>query len=162
MEVESKAYRSTYLSHIDIYVSDYAKTIRFYDKILIPPGWKRLVCQKSHTAYSDGVMKIVFGPTTEKYLQHGYHRKRIGMNHLAFYAPTKETVDQIYETVLNVDGIECLYEKKTTGESDYYAIFFEDPDRDKIEIVYSPGCCSSDHWINNFKDDLDPCAGLSK
>ncbi len=43
---DAKPYRSTYLSHAEIYVSNYAKSIRFYDKILVPLGWKRLVCQK--------------------------------------------------------------------------------------------------------------------
>ena len=90
MNLEAKPYRSTYLSHVEIYVSNYAKSIRFYDKILIPLGWERLVCQKSHTTYSDGAMKIVFCPTEEKYLQQGYHRKRIGMNHLAFTRQQKK------------------------------------------------------------------------
>ena len=161
LNMETKPYRSTYLSHVEIYVSDYAKSIRFYDSILIPLGWKRLVCQKSHTTYSDGSMKIVFCPTEENYLQHGYHRKRIGMNHLAFYAQSKETVDQIYETVLKAEGIDCLYEKKPTGESDYYAVFFEDPDRIKIEIVYSPGYCAPEHWTNKFEDDFDPYSGMN-
>ncbi len=58
--MEVKPCRSTYLSHVEIYVSDYAKSIRFYDSILIPLGWKRLVCQNSHTTYSDDAMKIVF------------------------------------------------------------------------------------------------------
>lgn len=83
------------------------------------------------------------------------------MNHLAFYAQSKETVDQIYETVLKTEGIDCLYEKKPTGESDYYAIFFEDPDRVKIEIVYSPGYCSLDHWTNKLEDDFDPYSGIN-
>lgn len=153
---EAKPYRSTFLSHVEIYVSDYAKAIRFYDKILIPLGWRRLVCKKSHTTYSDGAMKIVFCPTEEKYLQFGYHRKRIGLNHLAFYASSKEAVDQIYERVLKPERIECLYEKKPPGDPDYYAIFFEDPDRMKVEIVFSPGYCSPKHWTNQLKDDFDP------
>ncbi len=156
----SKPYRSTHLSHVEIYVSDYAKTIRFYDKILKPLGWQRLVCQKTHTTFTDGAMKIVFCPADEKYLQYGYHRKRIGLNHLAFYAPTKESVDHIYETILKADGIDCLYEKQPVGEEDYYAVFFEDPDRIKIEIVYSPGYCSHTHWTNQLKDDFDPYSGV--
>jgi catechol 2,3-dioxygenase-like lactoylglutathione lyase family enzyme len=160
--MELKPYRNTYLSRVEIYVSDYAKSIRFYDSILIPLGWKRLVCQKSHTTYSDGAMKIVFCPTEENYLQHGYHRKRVGMNHLAFYAQSKESVDQLYQNVLVPNGIECLYEKKPNGEEDYYAVFFEDPDRIKIEVVYSPGYCAPEHWTNLYKDNFDPYSGIQK
>ncbi len=151
-----KSQQNTLLSHVEIYVSDYAKTIRFYDKILKPLGWQRLVCQKSHTAFSDGTMKIVFCPAEENYLHYGYHRKRVGLNHLAFYAPSKEAVDDIFHTVLKAEGINCLYEKKPVGAEDYYAVFFEDPDRIKLEIVYSPGYCSQTHWTNQLKDDFDP------
>lgn len=158
--IDVKPYRSTFLSHVEIYVSDYAKTIRFYDQVLIPLGWRRLVCQKSHTTYSDGAMKIVFCPTEEKYRKHGYHRKRIGLNHFAFYAPSKQAVDDLYEKVLRPNGIDCLYEKKPPhGEADYYAVFFEDPDRIKVEVVYSPGYCSQEHWTNQLEDDFDPYAG---
>lgn len=156
-----KPYRTSYLSHVEIYVSDYAKSIRFYDMILIPLGWERLVCQKSHTTYSDGATKIVFCPTDDKYLREGYHRKRVGMNHLAFYASSKEVVDRLFRDVLLPNGIECLYEKKPSGEDDYYAVFFEDPDRIKIEVVYSPGYCSPEHWTNQVESDFDPYAGAA-
>ena len=33
---------------------------------------------------------------------------------------------------------------------------FEDPDRIKIEVVYSPGYCSADHWTNKLEDDFNP------
>ena len=89
--------QSTLLSHVELYVSDYAKSIRFYDHVLIPLGWKRLVCQKTYTVFSDGHLKIVLGPVEEKYQKFGYHRKRVGLNHLAFYAPTQKFVDEYIE-----------------------------------------------------------------
>jgi len=144
------------VSHVEIYVSDHAKSIRFYDSVLIPLGWKRLVCQKSHTTYSDGNTKLVFCPVEEKYLKDGYHRKRIGLNHLALYADSKEQVEQLYSNVLKPAGVSCLYEGKPRGEDDYYAVFFEDPDRIKIEVVYAPGYCEPHHWTNQLQDDFDP------
>lgn len=146
----------TLLSHIELYVSDYSKSIRFYDSILIPLGWSRLVCQKSHTVFSDGHMKIVLGPVEEKYLSPPYHRKRVGLNHLAFYAPTKKFVDDYIESVLMPNAIKCLYENESKGDETYYSVFFEDPDRIKIEIVYSPDYCSADHWTNQIPSNFDP------
>lgn len=58
----------TKLRHIDLNVSNYAKSIRFYDLILLPLGWKRLGCRKSWTTYSDGTMKICVSPTDDKYV----------------------------------------------------------------------------------------------
>ena len=148
----------TKLSHVEIFVSDYAKSIRFYDKILIPIGWRRLVCRTTHTAFTDNVMKLIMCPTEEKYREQGFHRKRVGLNHLAFYADSKEQVDDLYREVLLPSKVACLYEKAPHGEDDYYAVFFEDPDRIKIEVVYAPGYCSPAHWTNQFKDDFDPYA----
>jgi catechol 2,3-dioxygenase-like lactoylglutathione lyase family enzyme len=146
----------TKISHVEISVSDYAKSIRFYDSILIPLGWKRLVCQKSHTTFSDGGSKLVMCPVEEKYAGDGFHRKRVGLNHLAFYAESKEQVDTLFETILKPNGIRCLYEAKPRGAPEYYAVFFEDPDRIKIEVVFAPGYCEPDHWTNRLQDDFDP------
>ena len=58
------------------------------------------------------------------------------MNHLAFHADSRETVDEITNE-LRGKGVNILYEDRhpyASGE-DYYAVFFEDPDRMKVEIM---------------------------
>jgi catechol 2,3-dioxygenase-like lactoylglutathione lyase family enzyme len=146
----------TKLSHIEINVSQYAKSIRFYDVILIPLGWKRVVCRTDWTNYTDGNMKICICPTEKKYIADGFHRKKTGLNHLAFYANSKQEVDDFYKKVLLENSIPCLYEEKPDGDEDYYAVFFEDPDRIKLEVVYAPRYCLPEDWTNKFEDDFDP------
>ncbi len=146
----------TLLSHVELNVSDYAKSIQFYDVILQPLGWRRIVCQTSHTTYTDGFLKIVLGPVEEKYKTPPFHRKRTGLNHLAFYAPSMEFVDRYEQDVLKANQIRCLYETESKGDETYYSIFFEDPDRIKIEIVYSPEYCSERHYTNQLKSDFNP------
>ena len=53
-------------------------------------------------------------------------------------------------------NIECLYEKLPHGDDSYYAVYFEDPDRIKIEVVYSPEYCKPDHWTNTLESNFDP------
>lgn len=146
----------TRLSHIDLSVSNYAASIRFYDLVLLPLGWKRLVCQDTFTTYGDGTMKICLCPTDEKYIPFGFHRKRTGLNHLAFYASSKQEVDQFYNDVLVKNGITCLYEKAPAGDEEYYAVFFEDPDRIKLEVVFAPQYCDPTHWTNTLENTFDP------
>ncbi len=146
----------TKLSHFDINVSEYAKSIRFYDLILISLGWKRLVCQKNFTTYTDGFMKICISPTEEKYASHGFHRKRTGLNHIAFAASSKNEVDDFYRNTLVKNNIKCLYEENPHGDDTYYGVFFDDPDRIKLEVVYSPQYCDSSHWTNTLESDFDP------
>lgn len=146
----------TKLSHIEINVSDYARSIRFYDSILFPLGWKRMVCTTDCTAYSDGVMKLILSPTEEKYKAKGFHRKQIGLNHLAFSAHSAEEVNEFHKNVLIKNSIECLYEKSPSGDESYYAVFFEDPDRIKIELVFAPDYCKSHHWTNQIESNYEP------
>jgi catechol 2,3-dioxygenase-like lactoylglutathione lyase family enzyme len=146
----------TRLSHVEINVSDYAKSIRFYDTILGPLGWERLVCTTDCTAYCDGFLKLILSPTQEHFKQAGFHRKRIGLNHLALYASTKEEVDVFCEKVLQANDIKPLYQEGAAGDDDYYSVLFEDPDRMKIEVVYAPHYCDKDRWPNNIPSDFDP------
>lgn len=147
---------STRLSHIEINVSDYAKSIRFYDAVLKPLGWERLVCTSDCTAYCDGFLKIILSPVAEKYKDAGFHRKRIGLNHLALYANSKEEVDSYYQNVMRGNNIPSLYQTGPEGDADYYSVLFEDPDRMKIEVVFAPQYCDKACWPNNIESDFDP------
>ncbi|NUN07481.1 MAG: VOC family protein [Bdellovibrio sp.] len=148
--------RGTLLSHIELNVSDYTKSIRFYDLILTPLGWRRLVTQKSHTVFSDGQMKIILSPVIDEHKTPLFHRKKVGLNHLAFYASSRKFVDDYVTSVLKPNGIQALYPQDTRGDDTYYAVYFEDPDRIKIEVVFAPGYCSAEHWTNKFENDFDP------
>lgn len=144
------------ISHIEINVLNYKKSICFYDFIFPSMGIKRINCMKEWTAYSDGQTKVILCPTDEKYKKSGFHRKRAGLNHLAFYADSKESVDRFYSDILVPNKIEALYERKPFGDEEYYALFFEDPDRLKLEYVFSPDYCDPDRFPTNIKDDFFP------
>lgn len=148
--------KKTKLSHVDISVSDYAKSIRFYDMILLSIGWEKLVSRKDHTTYTDGTLKLVICPVEENYKDAGFHRKRVGLNHLAFYAETKEIVDEFYREVLLKNNIKSLYQEGASGDKNYYSVFFEDPDRIKLEYVYSPFYCEKEFPENNLESNFDP------
>ena len=65
-----------------------------------------------------------------------YHRCRVGLNHLAFHAVSREQVDNL-TMKLKEKGVKILYPERHpfAGGSGHYAVFFEDPDRMKVEIV---------------------------
>lgn len=74
--------------------------------------------------------------TEKKYLDVKYHRCRTGLNHIAFHAKSREHVNEITAKLKN-KGVKILYEDKHpfAGGKEYYAVFFEDPDRIKVEVV---------------------------
>lgn len=65
-----------------------------------------------------------------------YHRSRVGLNHLAFQASSSQHVDEITNR-LKEKRITILYPEihPFAGGDNHYAVYFEDPDRIKVELV---------------------------
>jgi catechol 2,3-dioxygenase-like lactoylglutathione lyase family enzyme len=124
------------LHHIEIYVSDLKKTIEFWDWFFKEIRYEVFQKWDKGISWKQGNTYIVFVQTEEKHLQAGYHRSRVGLNHLAFHARSKEHVNEMTEK-LKLKGVSILYEDKHpyAGGEHYYAVFFEDPDRIKVELV---------------------------
>lgn len=125
------------LHHVEIYVSDLEKSTQF---------WSWLLCE--HLAYHEfqkwdggisyklGETYIVFVQAQQRFLDTPYHRCHVGMNHLAFHGRSKEHIAN-FTAELEKRGVAILYKDKHphAGGPDSYMVFFEDPDRIKIEVV---------------------------
>lgn len=125
------------LHHIELYVSNLSKTRTFYDQLMPYLGYTLYQEWNEGFSYqsSDGTY-LVFVQVSDKYLAHGYHRQRIGLNHLAFRVDTIHTVDTLRQLLLE-KGVPLLYDDRYpyAGGPNHYAVFFEDPDRLKLEVV---------------------------
>ncbi len=127
------------IGHIYLYVSDLQKSYNFYKPFLEFLDYQQTVKEDWGFAFENGGASIWFEEAREGYIQKGYHRKRIGLNHIAFKVSSKEEVDKFYEEFLKPNSIPTLYNtpKAFPEYTDkYYAVFFEDPDRIKLEIAY--------------------------
>ena len=121
------------LDHIDLRVKDFQRAMRFYEKLLPALGF---TCDRSDetwgTFYSAGKDKPseFFGFTEDR--QHQPNGTRI-----AFWADTREEVDQVAKVVRQAGGKNIEGPKIWPDYSPgYYALFFEDPDGNKLEV-----CC---------------------
>lgn len=126
------------IHHIEIYVSDLENTIEFWSWLLKELGYVISQQFDGGISYKLNDSYIVFVQTEKEFLNDGYHRKRTGLNHLAFHVNTKVEVDWFTEE-LKKKNVNILYEDKHphAGGKDYCAVFFEDPDRIKVELVAS-------------------------
>jgi catechol 2,3-dioxygenase-like lactoylglutathione lyase family enzyme len=133
--------RSTGVHHVDLVVSSIERSLPFYRELLGPLGWHRISeveGERGETIWYLG------GPGTgiglrEAQTRGDYDRYRVGLHHLALEAMSRAAVDERYRWLL---------ESRTEIESPpreygyipgYYAVFFYDPDRIKLEIVHVPG-----------------------
>lgn len=124
------------LHHIEINVSNLSKTIEFWQWFLMELGYQPYQKWESGISWKDGETYLVFVQAEERFLDVSYHRSRVGINHLAFHAESRKQVDQI-TMQFKEKGVHILYQDKHpfAGGDTHYAVFFEDPDRIKVELV---------------------------
>ncbi len=126
------------IDHIDLSVSDLARSVAFYDAVLSEFGFQKV---------SDDGTVVWRGPNLEIGIraaetlegQARYDRYRVGLHHLAFRAETRGAVDRFHEFLKSHD-FEILDAPADypNYEPNYYALFFVDPDGMKLELVYRP------------------------
>lgn len=129
------------LEHIQINVSK-KDNVKFYKDLLTYLGFKVILEEETFVGMGDGENSIWIQETEDKFKKNKFHRKNTGINHIALKVTKKSDVDEFFEQYLKPRKIKTLYGTPKLfpeyGE-DYYAVYFEDPDRLKIEIMYFSG-----------------------
>jgi catechol 2,3-dioxygenase-like lactoylglutathione lyase family enzyme len=128
----------TSISHIGINLSSEEKSFPFWQDLLTYLEFT-LTLDGNHFDASDGHSFLCFSTTKPGYGEPPFHRKHTGLNHIAFSVDSKQAVDQFVDDFLQAHDIPVLYggAKEYPYAPDYYAVYFEDPDRIKIEVAYT-------------------------
>ena len=130
----------TTFGHLYIYVSDPNRSFQFYKQLLTYFDFKVLYEDKNLLGISDRQTEIWLEATPENHKDLVFHRKQTGINHFALKVSSKEDVDTFTKEHLEKNGIKPMYESPRLFPEyteKYYAVFFEDPDRIKIEIYFA-------------------------
>lgn len=128
------------IHHIEIYVKSLEITRDFWNWFLKEMGYKKFQSWSSGFSMILDETYIVFVQVEKKYTDSTYHRCHPGLNHLAFHITSFSEMEKIKKK-LNKKGMTLLYEDKyphASGNKDQYTLYFEDPNRMKIEL-----CCSN-------------------
>ena len=129
------------IGHIGINLSGSAKSFQFWKDLLTYLDFTITEETDSHFDARDGRSYLCINATEQNYTKEGFHRKRAGLNHVAFAVSSPELVDEFVSDFLKPRSIQPLYGgAKIYNEyaEGYYAVYFEDLERIKIEIVYEP------------------------
>ncbi len=129
----------TSLYHIQLNISDASKSLPFYKDFFNYMDYKIIDESPEHIGVSNGTTDFWLIQTEEQHKNSGFHRKNTGINHLAFRLNSKEEVDTFVNDFLKPRNIDALYDSpKVFPEygGEYYAVYFEDPDRIKIEVMF--------------------------
>lgn len=126
------------IGHVELNVSQLARSVAFYDRLFGHLGCAKRHEFKNGAGWSNGETTFFVFQTEPRHAGRPYHRGGTGLNHVAFRAPSRDAVDRFYEEFL---GKACLYggpKDYSEYRDGYYAVYFEDPDRVKIEYAYIP------------------------
>lgn len=131
--------------HIDLNVSDLEASRLVYALVLEFLGYEQV---KDSGGYEwdlkepgDGRgASIGLRPCDPAEASHRHHRYAPGLHHLAWRAESREDVDRLHALLIE-HGVTVLDAPAHYPEysGDYYAVFFEDPDGMKLELVHAPG-----------------------
>lgn len=125
-------------SHIELNVSNLETSVDFYISALKPLGFERADGSDEYVRIANGRdAAITLCPVDEAFRDRGYHRKAVGLSHLAIAVASADVVDTMAEH-LSTLGIPLLGDGKVElgYRRGYYTLAFEDPDRIMVEIVY--------------------------
>lgn len=127
--------------HLQINVRDAARSLPFYKALLGYLEYRTVHESDTVAGFSGRGADIWIIATHPSHAAHGFHRKRTGLNHVAFRVERREDVDRFEAEFMAPRRLGALY--RTPREfpeyrPGYYAVFLEDPDRLKLEVVHLP------------------------
>ncbi|MEK4563977.1 VOC family protein [Alkalihalobacillus sp. FSL R5-0424] len=124
------------IHHIELYVSNVEESKVFWGWLLEDLGYTLYQEWDEGFSFKQDHSYIVFVQVEPRFIEEGYHRKRIGLNHLAFFGRSRVHIDELTNS-LQERGTRLLYQNTHpyAGGDKHYAVYFEDPDRIKVEVV---------------------------
>lgn len=123
--------------HPSINVTD----VNFYEDLLTYLGFNKVAGFRNGIGMSDGTVSVWVFKVAKRFSKNSFHRKNVGLNHLAFRVDSSADVDLFYTDYILKNNIPVLYggpKEYPQYEPGYYAVYFEDPDRLKLEVMYNP------------------------
>ena len=117
------------LHHIELYVSNLEASQTFWGWFLGELGYQPYQDWPQGFSYRLESTYLVFVATEKPHQSPPYHRKRTGLNHIAFRIDPASL--EGWRMRLKERGIPLLYPDQELPD----ALFFEDPDRIKVELA---------------------------
>ena len=129
------------INHVDLTVSDMARSRAFYEPVMRYWGYEIIRDAPDEIIFSQadaaGVTSFALHPARPESAEKKHDRYAPGLHHLAFDAASREEVDAL-TLMLREIGAEILDPPAVYYEPDYYAVFFADPDGLKLEFAHTP------------------------
>ena len=127
--------------HLQLNVRDAGVSLPFYRALLGYLDYRVTYETADVLGMSNGTTDFWLSAAPAERRRHAPHRKNPGLNHVALRVAARADVDRFHEEFLRARGLPALYggpREYPEYRPGYYAVFFEDPDRLKLEVVHIP------------------------
>lgn len=121
------------LHHVELCTSNLGRSIKFWGWLLDELGYERKNEWEDGRSWLKQPTYIVLKRAMNSERQ--FDRQASGLNHLAFHASSRDQVDKLTKGVRRRDDSTVLYEEQHPYAGGYYALYCEDPEGIKVEIV---------------------------
>jgi catechol 2,3-dioxygenase-like lactoylglutathione lyase family enzyme len=115
------------------------RSIPFYRRLLPSLEMAILVDRADFFYCIGGRTGVAIAPIDPDFEDQPYHQRRAGLHHFCFRARSREDVDAIYKTALDLGAKIIRTPQESNWAPGYYSVLFEDPDGIRIEANYVPG-----------------------
>ena len=127
------------IAHIQLSVSNMERSVPFYEKLLHSLEMVPLFKTPQFFYCVGGRTGVAISPIEPEFKDQPYKQHRAGLHHLCFRAKSREDVDAIYNTALELSAKIIRAPREDTWAPGYYSVLFEDPDGIRIEANFVPG-----------------------
>jgi catechol 2,3-dioxygenase-like lactoylglutathione lyase family enzyme len=130
------------IHHVDLTVTDVARSLEFYLALLEPLGWSEFARYPTYRGTEEVIYLSAFGTGADLGLRpadggkHDYYN--VGIEHLAFEAASRDEVDAAHERCLARGDQVHFPPGEDRDIPGYYAVFVFDPDGIRVEVFCWP------------------------
>lgn len=122
-----------HIHHVELYTFDLDTSVAFWGWLLAALGYEPKDTWDGGRSWGNGPTYVVLIQADD--VDHSYDRQAPGLNHLAFHAASREQVDDLTAGIREREDATVLYEDQHPFAGGYYALYCEDPEGIKVEIV---------------------------
>ena len=127
------------IAHIQLTVSDMKRSVPFYETLLHSLEMVTLINRPEYFYCIGGRTGLSIAPVVPEFKAEAFNQRRLGLHHLCFRARSREDVDAIYRTALELGAKIMRTPREDNWAPGYYSVLFEDPDGIRIEANFVPG-----------------------
>lgn len=139
------------IAHVQLSVSDFAKSRAFYAQLLPAFGLKVQYDQPDVYYCIGGRTGLLITPCAPERRERRFHQRSPGLHHLCFRARSREDIDETYQLLQRIGAHIVHPPEEGAWAPGYYSVLFEDPDGIRLEVNFVPG-----------KGNLDPSVELER